>query len=131
MKPEGQNTAAMGGRRRWLLGLEPIFEGGRTGRRAREWDVEDRLVAVALLGDVTIDLSQTKSRPAEIAIEAYAIIRDIDVLVAEGTHVEMSGGGWRGDLENRVAEVPQERRGQVVRIHGHTVAGDVTVRVAG
>jgi hypothetical protein len=38
------------------------------------------------------------SAPAEIAIEAYAIFRDLDVLVAQGTHVEMSGGVLRGDL---------------------------------
>ena len=46
-------------RTRWLLGLEPIFEGGwlHRGKRAQSWDVESELVAVALLGDVTIDLS--------------------------------------------------------------------------
>jgi hypothetical protein len=131
VQPEDQKKAPTGRRRRWLLGLEPIFEGGRKGQRARDWNVEDELVAVALFGDVTIDLSETKSAPAEIDIEAYAIIRDVDVLVAEGTHVEMSGGVWRGDLENHVPEVPQERHDQVVRIHGHTVAGDVTVSVAG
>jgi len=45
--------------RRWLVGLEPIFEGGwlHKGKRAQRWDVEDELSAVALFGDVTIDLS--------------------------------------------------------------------------
>jgi hypothetical protein len=116
--------------RRWFLGLEPIFEAGRSGKRAHAWDVEDELIAVALLGDVTIDLSQTRSAPSEIDINAYAIIRDVDVLVAPGTHVELSGGVWRGDLENLVPLVPEERRDRVVRIHGHTVAGDVTARLA-
>jgi hypothetical protein len=71
--------------RRWLLGLEPIFEGGWQGERAGAWDVEDELIAIAFLGDVTIDLSQTNSAPAEIAIDANAVLRDVDVLVAEGT----------------------------------------------
>jgi|CZKT01.1.fsa_nt_gi hypothetical protein len=117
---------AAGNRRRWFLALDPIFEAGRQGKRAREWDVEDDLVAVALLGDVTIDLSQTRNSPAEIAIEAYAVFRDVDVLVAEGDHVEMSGGVLRGD----VPAVSQERRDRVIRIRGHTVLGDVTVRAA-
>lgn len=28
--------------RRWLFGLEPIFEGGRRGKRAQSWEVEDQ-----------------------------------------------------------------------------------------
>jgi hypothetical protein len=122
--------ARAAGRRRWFVGLEPIFEGGRHGRRARKWDVEEELTAIALLGDVTIDLSDTRSAPAEIAIDAYAVFRDVDVLVAEGTRVELSGRGLRGELRNDVPAVEPGRRAHVIRIHGHTVLGDVTVRVA-
>jgi hypothetical protein len=122
----------VGKRRRRLLGLEPIFEGGwlHKGKRAHRWDVEDELLAVALFGDVTIDLSETKSAPADIVINAWAILRDVDVTVAEGTHVELSGGGFRGHLVNEVPDVPEEDRDRVVRIHGHTLVCDVTVRVA-
>ena len=122
--------APAGRRRRWLLGIEPIFEGGRQGKRARAWDVEDELIAIALLGDVTIDLSQTKSVPAEIAIKKFAIFRDVDVLVAANTQVDLFGGGLHGSLTNDVPDVPEDRREGVVRIHGHTVLGDVTVRIA-
>jgi predicted membrane protein len=120
-----------GKRRRWFLGLEPIFEAGRKGKRTQTWDIEDELVAVALFGDVTIDLSQTRSTPAEVAIEAYAILRDVDVLVPEGTHVELGGGVVRGDLRNEVPAVSEEQREHVVRIQGHSVLGDVTVRPTG
>ena len=115
-------------RRRWLLALDPIFEGGRQGKRAHTWDVEDQLIAVALLGDVTIDLSRTKSSPAEIAISAYAIFRDVDVVLAQSDSVELWGGGLRGKLHNTLLPVPEERHTRVIRIHGHTVLGDVTVR---
>lgn len=131
MNGHAQGEHSGGRRRRWFLGLEPVFEAGRKGRRAQTWDVEDELVAVALLGDVTIDLSQTRSTPAEVAIEAYAILRDVDVLVPEGTHVELSGGVVRGDLRNEVPVVSEEQREHVVRIQGHSVLGDVTVRPAG
>ena len=128
--PEEIQRTGSGQRRRWLLALDPIIEGGRHGKRARAWDAEDELIAVAHLGDVTIDLSRVRSAPAEIAIDAYAIFRDVDVLVAEGTHVEMSGGVLRGDLRNDVPVVPGEQRSNVIRIHGHTLLGDVTARIA-
>jgi hypothetical protein len=128
--PETERRTTPGRRRRWLLALDPIIEGGRHGKRAQAWDVEDELIAVALLGDVTIDLSQVKNAPAEIDIEAYAILRDVDVLVAEGSHVEMSGGVLRGDLSNDVPAVPEQHRHNVIRIHGHTLFGDVTARIA-
>ncbi len=128
--PEEMQRTRSGHRRRWLLALDPIIEGGRHGKRAQAWDVEDELIAVALLGDVTIDLSQVKGAPAEIDIDAYAILRDVDVLVAEGTHVEMSGGVLRGELRNAVPVVPEEQRRNVIRIHGHTLLGDVTARIA-
>jgi len=60
-------------------------------------------------------------------------MRDVDVLVAEGTHVEMSGGVLRGELRNAVPAVPAvpgEQRHNVIRIHGHTLVGDVTARIA-
>jgi hypothetical protein len=119
-------------RTRWLLGLEPIFEGGwlHRGKRARSWDVESKLVAVALLGDVTIDLSQAKTVPAEIAINAYAGLRDVDVFVGTNTHVELSGRANNDHLRNDVLAVSEDRREHIVRIQGHTALGDVTVRVA-
>jgi hypothetical protein len=117
-------------RRRWLLALDPVFEGGRKGKRAQSWDVEEELIAVALLGDVTIDLSDTKSAPPEVHIEAYAILRDVDVLVGEGTHVELGGGVLRGDLSNQVPPVPEDTRTRTVSINGHSLLGDVTVRLA-
>jgi hypothetical protein len=135
MTPRLFRSAAIAGgkRRRALLGLEPIFEGGwlHKGKRAQQWDVEDELLAVALFGDVTIDLSQVKSAPADITINTWAILRDVDVTVAQGTHVELSGGGFRGHLVNEVPAVPEENRDRVVWIHGHTLLCDVMVHVAG
>ena len=109
-----------------------MFEGGwlHKGKRAARWDVEGEMTAVALFGDVTIDLSQARSAPSEIAIDAWAIFRDVDVTVPEGTAVELSGSGFRGHLRNETPTVPEERRERVVRIRGHTLVCDVTVHVA-
>jgi predicted membrane protein len=124
-----QADAPLGRRRRWLIGLEPIFEGGRHGKRSRDWDVEEELIAVALLGDVTIDLAQAKSVSDDTTVEAYAIIRDVDVIVPPGTQVELSGGVLRGDLVNEVPAVQAAERKRTVRVHGHSLLGDVKVRL--
>lgn len=112
------------------MAIDPILEAGRHGKRAETWDIEDELVAVAILGDVTIDLSRTANSPDEIDINAYAIFRDVDVLVGEGDHVELFGGVLRGDLRSDVLAVPEERRARVIRIHGHALFGDVTATPA-
>lgn len=96
--------------------------------RVRRWDVEDELVAIALLGDVIVDLTHTNSAPDEIDVEAWAIFRDVDVTVPTGTHVELTGGGLRGHLRNEAPALPQDQRQRVVRVH--TLVCDVTVRVA-
>ena len=116
--------------RRWFFGLEPVFEGGRRGKRAQTWRVEDQLVAVAILGDVTIDLAGAASVPPELTIEAYAVVRDVEVLVGNDTQVELDGGVVRGDLRNEVPTVPEERCQHLIRVHGHSLLGDVTVRLA-
>jgi hypothetical protein len=118
-------------RRRWLLGLDPIFEGGwlHKGRRARQWDVESELIALSLLGDVTVDLADTKSAPAQVVIKAFALGRDIDVSVAPGTHVELSGPRL-SHLRNDVVADEATQGERSVRIECHTFLGDVTVRVA-
>lgn len=115
-------------RRRWLLGLDPIVEASRSGRRAGDWDAEDELIAVALIGDVTIDLSRARSTPEQVTIEAYAILRDVEVLVSKDTQVELGGGTVWGDLSDEAPAVSADERQTLVRVHAHALAGDVTVR---
>ena len=119
-------------RRRRLLGLEPFFEGGwlHKGARAQHWDAEDELFALALLGDVTIDLSRANSTPTETDINAWAILRDVEVIVPTGTQVQITGGGLFGHLTNEAPDVPPDKRQRTVRVHGRTLLSDITVRAA-
>ena len=84
---------------------------------------------VVTFGDVTIDLAQAKTVPNEVAIYAYAGLRDVDVLVGRNTHVELSGRANNDHLRSDVPAVPEDLREHVVRVHGHTALGDVTVRI--
>jgi hypothetical protein len=127
----GRASDGAGHNRRWLIGLDPIFEGGRKGAKARDWDVEDELVAITVLGDVTIDLSDVRSAPSEVRVNAWAIWRDVDIYVAPGTRVELFGGKVLGDLTNETGAAPGTAASRLVRVHGHSLLGDVTVRVAG
>ena len=90
--------------------------------------MEDKLGAVALLGDVTIDLTNPRTLPANIGVQAYAIGRDVEVLVRPGTRVELSGRANNDHLNNEVADVAPTDDDHVIKITGHTFLGDVTVR---
>ncbi len=118
-------------RRRRLLGLEPFFGGGwlHKGSRARRWDVEHDLVALALFGDVTVDLAHARSTPADVTIRAWALFRDVDIVVARDTRVEITGGGVRGDVSSTVAEIPLASARTRLHVEGHTLTADVTVRL--
>lgn len=121
---------APGKRRRWLLGIEPIFEAGVTGERAAAWDVEDELMAVAFLGDVTIDLSRANLAGREIAVSAWAIVRDVEIIVSPETRVELSGSVVWGDVTSKIPPAGAAADGPMVRIHGHALFGDVDVHLA-
>ncbi|MCW2784404.1 MAG: hypothetical protein JWP74_921 [Marmoricola sp.] len=115
---------------RWLLGLEPFFEGGwrHRGDRGHRWAVEDRLTAVALLGDVTIELDHTRRLPDSVSISAWSIFRDVDVVVPSGRRVELVqrrffGAPRRSDL------AAAEAADRLVSIQGHSFLGDVNVLV--
>ena len=84
--------------------------------------------AVALLGDVTIDLTNARTMPRQIGIRAYAMGRDVEVLVRAGTHVELSGRANNDRLNNGAAGTPLAEDDHVVRMAGHTFLGDVTAR---
>jgi hypothetical protein len=116
--------------RRYLFGFEPFLEGGwlHKGKRANSWVVEEKLVAISVFGDVTIDLTQTKSLPDVVEINAYAIGRDVDVIVPKGTLVELNGGAHSGHLTNGATLVAPAPGVHSVRITGHTFLGDVTTR---
>jgi hypothetical protein len=119
-------------RRRRLLGLEPIFEGGwlHKGKRAQQWDVEPKLFAFALFGDVTVDIARARSMPTEITVRAWALFRDIDIIVPSDAQVELTGGGIRGHLTSHMPDVSTEHARPLVRVEGHTLLADVTVRPA-
>jgi len=100
----------------------------RSDRRAGTWDAEEELVAISFLGDVIIGLSRARTTPTEITIEAWALLRDIEVVVPESTRVDLGGDSVWGDLDDQASAASEDGDGLSVRVHGHVVVGDATVR---
>jgi len=121
--PAVSPVRAPGRTRRVMLGF--MFGGAkRSGPQALEEDI----TAVALLGDVEIDLCDARVTSNEITIRAWAIVNDVEVIIPEGVAVELSGVAIKGDLENWVRPVSPGTSRFVVKIQGHAVLGDVEVR---
>ena len=127
-----EDTSTAKPSRRWLLGFEPLFEEGwfHKGTRSRSWGVEETVEAISLLGDVTIDLTSPRSLPHSVGVQAYAIGRDVEVLVRPGTRVELSGRANNDHLNSEVADTAVSDDDHVIKVTGHTFLGDVTVRSA-
>lgn len=123
----GEAAQGAGRRRRWLVAADPF---GAPSASVESSPVEDELVAVALFADLTLDLSASEGGPAELDVEAYAILRSVELIVDDSTLVVLGGGVLRGELRNEVPEPSAERCRRTVRVHGHSLFGDVTARLA-
>ena len=120
-----------------LPALDPVRGPGRLrrvmlgifwdSRRAGPQPLEDEITAIALLGDVVIDLHEAKATSQGITIRAYALLNDVDVIVPEGVAVELSGVAVIGDHRNLARPVPAGTGRFAVKIHGHAVLGDIQI----
>jgi hypothetical protein len=118
--PSGDHVPRPARHRRVMLGV--LFD-SRLGRPA----VENEITAVAVLGDVRIDLSKARVTSNEITIRAYAILKDVEIIVPDGVAVDLSGVAVMGDNANMVPPVPVGASRFVVKIDGHAILGDVEV----
>ena len=110
------------GAARWTLALL-----GDIRQRGR-WRVPRRTKAVAVLGDVVLDLTGATFEGTEISIKAVALMGDIVVVVPAGMEVELSGTPILGDTKLRVAEGDSLPGLPRLRIRAVAVLGDVTVK---
>ena len=90
----------------------------------------EQLLAVAILGDVTVDLPHPRSSPQVVDVDAFAVVRDAEVLVAEGTMVQMFRGFRASERAPWCLAPLQNQQHPVVRMHAHTVLGSVTEGIA-
>lgn len=110
-----------GRRRRWFVGVM-----GDTKRRGT-WRVDEELGAVAVMGDVVLDLREAEVRTDTVEITAVSVMGDVKIIVPDGVHVDLDGMAVMGSKRVDVQEAPRGQNVPVVRVHAYAVMGDVKV----
>ena len=96
--------------------------------RKGAWALAEDSMAVAVFGQVSLDLRQVTFEAANSEIKAFAIFGGVDILVEPGTVVECTGMGVFGEF-SRSGKVAQPRPGSpVIRVTGLALFGAVTIK---
>jgi hypothetical protein len=96
-------------------------------RRQGRWRVEGPLAAVAVMGDVVLDLRGAEVPRGDVDLVATAIMGDVKVYVPDGVDVELSGIAVMGDKQVQVRAAPPGQTAPRVVVRATVVMGDVKV----
>jgi hypothetical protein len=107
--------------RRWIVS---IF-GDVT--RSGSWPPGRRMSPFALFGDIDLDLRQASIPEGDVAINAIAPFGNIDVLVPQGTQVDVGGFTLFGSKKVAVDEPPTAGDAPLIRVRGVTLFGSLKV----
>ncbi|GAA3180101.1 DUF1707 SHOCT-like domain-containing protein [Nonomuraea roseoviolacea] len=108
-------------RRRWFVGVM-----GDTKRRGA-WRIDQELGAVAVMGDVLLDLREAEARTDVVDITAVSVMGDVKIIVPDGVHVDLDGMAVMGDKRVDVLQAAPGMNVPVVRVRAYAVMGDVKV----
>jgi hypothetical protein len=107
--------------RRWIVSV--FGDITRTG----SWPPGRTTSPVAVFGDIDLDLRQATMPPGEVIINAVAPFGNIDVLVPEGTQVDVGGFTLFGSKKVAVADAGTNESAAVIRVRGFTLFGSLKV----
>ncbi|GAA3087965.1 DUF1707 SHOCT-like domain-containing protein [Streptosporangium carneum] len=111
-----------GGRaRQWFVAVM-----GDSKRRGK-WRIDQGLGAVAVMGDVVLDLREAEVRTDVVDIVATSVMGDVKIIVPDGVDVEIDGITIMGDKKVQVIEAPPGMNVPVIRIKAYVVMGDLKV----
>ncbi|WP_082310412.1 DUF1707 SHOCT-like domain-containing protein [Nonomuraea sp. SBT364] len=110
-----------GKKRRWFVGIM-----GDTKRRGT-WRIDQELGAVAVMGDVLLDLREAEVRTDLVEIMAVSVMGDVKIIVPDGVNVDLDGVAIMGDKRVDVQEAAPGTSAPVIRVHAYAVMGDVKV----
>ncbi|MEW9549370.1 DUF1707 domain-containing protein [Nonomuraea sp. NPDC050783] len=119
--PAAPAPAAQGRKRRWFVGVM-----GDTKRRGK-WRIDQELGAVAVMGDVVLDLREAEVRTDVVDITAVSVMGDVKIIVPDGVNVDLDGMAVMGDKRVDVLEGAPGTNVPVVRVRAYAVMGDVKV----
>jgi DUF1707 SHOCT-like domain/Cell wall-active antibiotics response LiaF, C-terminal len=96
-------------------------------KRQGRWRVERPLAALAVMGDVVLDLRGAEVPQGDVDITATAVMGDVEIYVPDGVDVQLSGIAVLGDKKVAVREAPAGQPAPRVVVKATAIMGDVKV----
>ena len=100
---------------------------GSAPRRGR-WRPAPRSKVLAFMGACSLDLRDAEVDGPELTITVVTFIGAVDVVVAEGTRVALTGIPVMGTRRLHVTTIPVLPGSPLVRVRAFPIMGRVTVR---
>ncbi|MDF5757885.1 DUF1707 domain-containing protein [Spongiactinospora sp. TRM90649] len=119
--PAPAASAAEGVKRRWFVSVM-----GETKRRGK-WRIDRELGAVAVMGDVLLDLREAEVRGNQVDLMAVSVMGDVKIIVPDGVDVELEGVAIMGDKRVDVMEAPAGTDVPVIRVKAYALMGDIKI----
>ncbi len=116
---------------------EPAPQGGRArqwfvavmgdSKRRGKWRIDQGLGAIAVMGDVVLDLREAEVRTGVVDIVATVVMGDVKIIVPDGVDIEIDGVTIMGDKKVQVIEAPPGMNVPLIRIRAYVFMGDLKV----
>jgi hypothetical protein len=125
--PEVPGSAAVPARPAAPAGREWVVAVMGDSKRQGRWRVERPLAAVAVMGDVVLDLRGAEVPQGRVDVIATAVMGDVKIYVPDGVDVQLNGIAVMGDKRVEVREAPVGQTAPRVMVQAIAVMGDVKV----
>jgi hypothetical protein len=113
----------IGGTARFRMSLAILGGASRDGA----WVVPAEYKAIATLGGIKLDMSDSTFTEAETVIKAYAVLGGMEITVPEDAEVDVGAVGIMGGIDHG-GEGPGAPGGPRIRIVGVAVMGGIEVK---
>lgn len=100
---------------------------GQVTRRGR-WRLDDNSTAIALMGQVTLDLRAAEIPQAEITLNALTCMGSVEIIVPPGVDVDISGIPICGSTEAHIDSSAIPLNAPVLHIRAFAFMGSITAR---
>jgi len=123
--PQNVRSSRIGGMPRFRMSLAILGGASRDGA----WVVPPEYKAIATLGGIKLDMSDSTFAESETVIRAYAVLGGMEITVPADAEVDVGAVGIMGGVDHG-AEGPGAPGGPRIRIVGVAVMGGIEVKRA-
>ena len=121
--PQNVRSSRIGGMPRFRMSLAILGGASRDGA----WVVPPEYKAIATLGGIKLDMSDSTFAESETVIRAYAVLGGMEITVPADAEVDVGAVGIMGGVDHG-AEGPGTPGGPRIRIVGVAVMGGIEVK---